>query len=52
MNLKYIGQIYLVQGNYPEALKMYERALKIDEQLGHLSEKAGCLNNIASIHYS
>ncbi|MBA7539733.1 Photosystem I assembly protein Ycf3 [subsurface metagenome] len=44
--------IYKAQGNYPEALKRYEEALQIDEQLGDLANKAGCLNNIASIHYA
>ena len=40
------------KGELDEALKRYENALQIDEQLGDLSGKAIRLNNIASIHYA
>ena len=33
-------------------MKLYEKALQIDEQLRNLSGKATRLNNIASIHYA
>ena len=42
---------YKAQGKYPEALKRYEEALQIDEQLGDLCRKATCLNNIGEIYY-
>ena len=50
--LNNIGKIYTARGNYPEALKRYEEALRIDEQLGDLSGKPTDLNNIASIYYN
>jgi len=50
ISLNNMGLIYKVQGNYPKALKRYEEALKIDEQLGKLSGKARRLKKIASIH--
>ena len=33
MDLNNIGEIYRAKGNYPEALKRYEEAIKIDEKL-------------------
>ena len=39
-----------MQGNYPEALKLYEEALRIAEKLGNLSGKASTLNNIGEIY--
>jgi len=50
-SLSNIGSIHYAQENYPEALKRYEEALQVFEQLGDLSEKATCLSNIARIHY-
>ncbi len=45
-----IGLIHKWQGNYSEALKLYEEALKLDDQLGNLSNKVTDLNNIGEIH--
>ena len=44
--------IYFKQNNYPETLKRYEEELQITEQLGDMSGKAACINNIASILYA
>jgi len=48
--LNNIGGIHYAQGNYPEALRRYEEALQIAEQLGDLSGKTTFLNNIGEIY--
>jgi tetratricopeptide (TPR) repeat protein len=49
--LNSIGRIHKDQGNYTEALKRYEAALQIAEQLGDLFDKAKYLSNIGWIYY-
>ena len=49
-SLENLTKFYRAQGNYPEALKRYEEALRIAEQLGDLSGKAKRLNNIGTIY--
>jgi len=46
-----MGLIYKKQGNYSEALKRYEEALRVDEQLGDVKRKATVLHSIGSIYH-
>ena len=45
-----IGNIYLNQGNYPEALKNYLASLKISEEIGDKQRISICYNNIGNIY--
>ncbi|MEP7169928.1 MAG: tetratricopeptide repeat protein [Bacteroidota bacterium] len=47
-----IGVIYKVQGNYPDALKMYFAALKIHEEMGNKKGFAGSYSNIGNIYFN
>src|SRR6266542_2753653 len=47
-----IGNIYAVQGNYPEALKNLFAALKIKEETGDKNSIANSYNNIGSTYYN
>ena len=46
-----IGIIYSRQGNYPEALKNYQAALKISEETGNKNGIANSYNNSGIIHH-
>lgn len=45
------GMAYYELGNYPEALRYEQMALKKCDPKEHLERKANILNNIANIHY-
>ena len=47
--LKNIGDIYRNNGRMDESIKFYKRSLKINEEIGNLSNSAACLYNIGSI---
>ena len=48
-SLNLIGKIHHEQGDYSEALKLYNQALKLAEKVEPKEWKAACFNNIANI---
>lgn len=47
-----LGSAYLYTGNYPEALKVLYKALRIREELKDIPDIANTYNNIANVYYS
>ena len=45
-----LGMIHQDQGNYEEAVKLYNQSLKIAEELGNKSGIAHTLHNLGTIH--
>ncbi|TAH18785.1 MAG: tetratricopeptide repeat protein [Cytophagales bacterium] len=45
-----LGNIYMKQANYPEAIEAYQKALKIGESIGNKQAISICLNNIGNIY--
>jgi serine phosphatase RsbU (regulator of sigma subunit) len=50
-SLNNIGNVYLDQGNYPEALKNYLASLEIQEEIGDKNGIASSSNNIGTIYW-
>ncbi|MDI6736176.1 MAG: tetratricopeptide repeat protein, partial [bacterium] len=48
--LNNLANIYNTQGNYQEALKWYEKSIKIFEKIGNQAGLATTYNNIGEIH--
>lgn len=49
-SLKYIGMIYQKQGNFPMSLENYQKAIKVDEEIGNKQEIALCLKYIGIVN--
>ncbi len=47
--LKYVGSSYVFETNYPEAIKYYNQALNIAEEIGNYNEIANLNNNLGMI---
>ncbi len=46
MFINQIGNVHYLQGNYEEAVNLYNQSLKIEEELGNKSETAQTLHQI------
>jgi eukaryotic-like serine/threonine-protein kinase len=46
-----LGRAYFRKGNFEEALKSFDAALRIQDQLGNLEGKATALNGLGAVYY-
>ena len=46
-----LGMINQHQGNFEEAVKMYSKSMKIEEELGNRSGIAETLHNLGNVYY-
>jgi signal transduction histidine kinase len=47
---KYMGSVFYLQSNYPEALVYFQRALKINRELNNVDELPACYSNLGLVY--